>query len=210
MAFLLLVNANVESSQRISVLDASSPRMEDCDEASTTDDFLKAVSISSIASVIQRFDAPRCSADQPGILKPMGTSSEARSTRPPEGQEERTLNLSSLLESRPDSHIISEGRKAFEHLSMALRGTPQEREECRQQWPKGLRSKKTVTFNVVNLAQTDTFPSDFIGPLLDEGAPYTVFTAFSVLHTNYEPTISEWKQHFVCRTLFRNVAPIKE
>ncbi len=34
----------------------------------------------------------------------------------------------------------------------------------------------------------------------------TVFTAFSVLHTNYEPKISEWKQHLVCRTLFRNVA----
>ncbi len=34
----------------------------------------------------------------------------------------------------------------------------------------------------------------------------TVFTAFSVLHTICEPKISEWKQHLVCRTLFRNVA----
>ncbi len=34
----------------------------------------------------------------------------------------------------------------------------------------------------------------------------TVFTAFSVSHTNYEPKISEWKQHLVCRTLFRNMA----
>ncbi len=36
--------------------------------------------------------------------------------------------------------------------------------------------------------------------------PFTVFTAFTLLHTNYEPKISEWKQHLVCRTLFRNLA----
>ncbi len=34
----------------------------------------------------------------------------------------------------------------------------------------------------------------------------TVFTAFSVSHTNYERKISEWKQHLVCRTLLRNMA----
>ncbi len=34
----------------------------------------------------------------------------------------------------------------------------------------------------------------------------TVFTAFSVLHTNYEPKISERNQHLVCRTLLRNMA----
>ncbi len=37
----------------------------------------------------------------------------------------------------------------------------------------------------------------------------TDFTAFSVLHTNYEPKISEGKQHLVYRTLFRNVAYYK-
>lgn len=53
LAFLILANSNVDSSQRISVLATSTPRDSDSTRDSITDDFLKAVSYGKIYSVLR-------------------------------------------------------------------------------------------------------------------------------------------------------------
>ena len=61
-AFMLLANSNVDSSQRISVLAAAAPSSDDSN--STTEDFLKAISYDSFASVLRHCDRSK-TADQP-------------------------------------------------------------------------------------------------------------------------------------------------
>ncbi len=82
--------------QRISVLAASSPAGRGLDDASNTDDYLKAVSYSSIASVIRQCDKPRGSGEPSGSFKPSGASLEANSVRPTRRPGRRTLNSEQL------------------------------------------------------------------------------------------------------------------
>lgn len=56
VTFILLVNADVEKNQLVSVLAAAAPRQHECGVDTDSDNFLKILSFESVAGVFQQFD----------------------------------------------------------------------------------------------------------------------------------------------------------
>lgn len=57
-ALVLLANANIDSSQRISILAAAEPSKDNLDMKSNTDEFIWSVNYVTIASVLRQCDRP--------------------------------------------------------------------------------------------------------------------------------------------------------
>ena len=76
-AFMLLANSNVDSSQRISVLAAAAPSSDNT--GSTTEEFLKAISYDSVASVLRQCDRSKTADQQSGPGSGSGNALQANS-----------------------------------------------------------------------------------------------------------------------------------
>lgn len=59
VAFLLMADAKLDDSQRISILAAASPKDSSLDSSSATSEFLKSLTYEAILSAIRQFDKPR-------------------------------------------------------------------------------------------------------------------------------------------------------
>lgn len=57
-ALLLLSNANVDSGQRLSILEAAAPKDEGLSPRSSLDDFVRSISYEKIATIIRQCDKP--------------------------------------------------------------------------------------------------------------------------------------------------------
>ena len=63
MAFMLLANSALDTTQRVSVLAAASPSEVQSSDATTTEDYLKAVSYESVATVLRQCDKSKGEAE---------------------------------------------------------------------------------------------------------------------------------------------------
>eukprot|EP00178_Gracilaria_changii_P016470 TRINITY_DN4728_c0_g1_i1.p1 TRINITY_DN4728_c0_g1~~TRINITY_DN4728_c0_g1_i1.p1 ORF type:complete len:805 (-),score=91.02 TRINITY_DN4728_c0_g1_i1:529-2943(-) len=173
-AFTLLANADIDPTQRISVLANSAPTTKDFSDTSTTDDYLKAVSYSSIASVLRQCERSPASLSRSSALSSNAANaqrfSSSHSNTKTKLTPEQLADLKSLCQCRKCSKY---GHWASDHKEdgSLKPGVPS------YDAPKGKScANKTLTFNMVRMCRLSGdpfFAPDFVGPLLDDGAPYS-------------------------------------
>lgn len=174
MAFMLLANSSIDSSQRISVLAASAPNNEAIGPNPTTDDFLQAVKYDSVAAVLRQCESGK-------------------------GWDTKVTELSQLAEAIAANAITNTNRKKrLTPVQLADLKSKSQCHDCKQygHWrsdhnedgtlkpgvistsqPGGNKKgilKKSVTFNMVQLSNGHPdIEFNSVGPLLDDGAPYS-------------------------------------
>ena len=190
-ALMLLANSNVDSGQRISVLAAVSPTADT--ENATTDDFLKAISYESVASVLRQCDRAK-QGDMPSSPSVLNANSSSATTGGHDNRRKKgkkTLNPEQLadLKSKTRCHTCrKKGHWSSEHNAdgslkpgaVVIEDTPA------TETPASDTRRRSVTFNMVNMHRPDEkLLNNFIGPLLDDGAPYSGmgFDDFKILQS---------------------------
>eukprot|EP00178_Gracilaria_changii_P001339 TRINITY_DN1187_c0_g1_i12.p1 TRINITY_DN1187_c0_g1~~TRINITY_DN1187_c0_g1_i12.p1 ORF type:complete len:348 (-),score=40.05 TRINITY_DN1187_c0_g1_i12:1053-2096(-) len=174
LAFALLANAYVDATQRISVLANSAPTSSDFKNTSTTNDFLKAVSYSSISSVLRQCERAPSSAPRSNPLA-AGSSNAVKSTANNKTKPKARLTPEQLadLKSRSKCNL---GFK-FGHWSTDHKEDGSLKNGVNSyDTPQGKSSTaRTLTFHMAQLSSEYYSDQDpiHIGPLLDDGAPYS-------------------------------------
>lgn len=175
-AFMLLANAGVDSNQRISVLAAATPHETQFTGESTTDDFLKAVSYDTVASVLRQCDKMRGSESTltQQIAVPAVHANAAASTRPT-NRFRQTLTPAQLADLKSKSQCRK--CKMFGHWKSDhnLDGSLKPGVSSKAAPASNRQSlQRSVTFNLVTVPSTHSISTrEFIGPLCDDGAPYS-------------------------------------
>lgn len=172
-AFMLLANANVDTSQRISVLAASSPRDTSKDAEFTTESYLNKVHYEAIASVLRQCDRTKGDVDDNSVSANNATTPVSF----PRGRKKRNLTPEQLADLKSKSicrECHKKGHWASDHnedgtLKPGVKSEPATISGTPKRVPK-----KSMTFNMVNISDSCiALSNDFVGPLLDDGAPYS-------------------------------------
>lgn len=174
---MLLANAAVDNSQRVSVLAAAAPNNSNLTNESSNDDFMKSVSYGSVSSVLRQCDKPSSfSSDQRNPVTSNSASTVPQHNkyrRNNDKSERRKLSPEQLadLKSRSKCHKCSKyGHWSSEHNSDgSLKANAKSTDE-----PSNAQHKRNVaSFNMANVSSSHfaNFPSH-LGPLVDDGAPY--------------------------------------
>jgi len=175
-AFMLLSNSSVDNTQRISVLAAAVPQLQQEEGEAVvlnTAHYLSQVSYDSVASVLRQCDAG--SSTKPTITASTASTTTRRTTG------RRTLNASQLadLKNKSTCHKCKKmGHWKSDHnrdgsLKPGVKSFDQPSSDTRIE---SSRSNRTVTFNmchITNHQELFDIEDNFVGPLLDDGAPYS-------------------------------------
>ena len=180
-ALMLLANSKVDSGQRISVLAAAAPSSDS--NAKTTDDYLKEISYDSVASVLRQCDRTG-NGDQNVSSSALHANSVSATTfnthRKKKGK--KKLNPAELadLKTKTECRICHKhGHWACDHHAD---GTVKpgavviDTEANRNNQDENPPRRRNLTFNMASLdhgVPNSKIPHDFIGPLVDDGAPYS-------------------------------------
>lgn len=181
-AFMLLANSSLDASQRVSVLAASSPSESSLGSMATTDQFLDCISYSSVASILRQCDQvkdsekPASSSTSP--LSALSASNGYNQTQNRVGRGRRTLSPEQLsdLKSRSTCHKCEQkGHWHSDHnpdgsLKPGIKTIPDKTIPLDN---STTAPKKSITFNMVQLTKNFKLETNSIGPLLDDGAPYS-------------------------------------
>ena len=171
-AFMLLANSGVDSNQRVSVLAAATPHSAQFKNGATTSDFLEAVSYDTVASVLRQCDKMKSSESSQSYTV---TASSTQAPIRHKIKSKRSLTPEQLADLKSKSQCKrcnQYGHWRSDHnedgsLKPGVKSFPA---------PNSSKStlKKTVTFNLATVSDPLSVAScDFIGPLCDDGAPYS-------------------------------------
>jgi len=178
VAFMLLANSNVDSSQRISVLAASSPNSDQFSVNASTDDYLSSVKYEQFASVIRQCDKKQdkdkdtVDSDALHASVVRAVKEHMKNTKPPR----RTLTADQLANLKSKSkcrRCMKYGHWADDHNEDgSLKPGVTSTHEPPNSSSKPSTGSRAVTFNMVNLIGSNCDITEVAGPLLDDGAPY--------------------------------------
>ena len=178
-AFMLLSNSNIDNTQRVSVLAATSNN-ENIDENATTSDYIKAISYEKVASVLRQCDHGKQEIDPVNTL-----SANYANTFPSQGQRTRVKTRLSPDQLRDlkgksqcrqchkyghwqgdhnDDGSIKNGLRSTDVPAGSERDVKDDRHP-RQHFTFGMVQMTPVTVSEIN--------ERYVGPLLDDGAPYS-------------------------------------
>ena len=177
-ALLLLANSNVDDSQRISVLAAASPGSGEND--STMDTYLQAIKYESIASVLRQCDqtGQQSGSASGSALHAGSAATTGRGQCPKRGKRRLTpQELADLKRRSTCRECKKKGHWAQDHNpdGSLKPGTLVIDDDDDKQKSSKHDKKPTVTFNMAQLTDhpKNFIDGDFIGPLVDDGAPYS-------------------------------------
>eukprot|EP00171_Calliarthron_tuberculosum_P001315 IDg1315t1 len=203
-AFMLLANSGVDSGQRISVLAAAAPSEEKCNpETSKTDDYLAAVSYRSIASVLRQCDKMaygQSSQHQNGITSHNANTTYRKGNNFNQRHARRRRTPAEIAEIKSKSTCRKCGQIGHWHSDHNPDGTlnPSVKSSPPTSSNASGSNKKSITFNMANISSnscSDSIPADFVGPLLDDGAPYSGI-GLSEFRLLQKVLIPDWKGKF--------------
>ena len=194
-ALMLLSNANVDQTSRVSVLAASAPSTDDFNDNSTNDDFLAAVTYKQLASVVKQCE--RASVNPAAYNETLTASSAGAMPRSRNGgyRGSAMRQPSNAALARLPCHVCKkfghwkdshrrDGSLAPNTKSYSTGGAfaaanimsmpPDNGAGSSQQH----RNRNTVSFNMATTSGADnsagsTDSGAMIGPLVDDGAPYS-------------------------------------
>lgn len=186
-AFMLLVNASVDSSQRVSVLAAASPADSSVNFTATTDQFLDAFSYSSVASVLRQCEHVKDSNNHASsstftALTATNAQNGNNQTHTRTGRGRRTLSPEQLADFKSRSTCHQCHRRGLWHsnhnpddsLKPGVKSEPVQTNTSSRRTPAtSTPDKKTVTFHMAKFPSNSDIQENPVGPLLEDGAPYS-------------------------------------
>ena len=195
-AFILLANSNIDVNQRISILSASTSHSSYPGSSPTNESLMAAIRYDPIASVLRQCDSNK--------LYSTSTLHANSSAFPRRRWNNSHKTPQQIAEMKRTSRCKTCGQWGHWHSdhfpdgtlrpgAISNRNSPSySSTEPRNFPPRPGPQKKTMTFNMVKITNNGNLStSHFIGPLLDDGAPYsglgihelTILSPF--LHTNW-------------------------
>lgn len=185
-ALMLLANASVDNSQRVAVLAAAAPTDSSFTNQSSNDEFMKAVSYSSVSSVLRQCDKPKSNSIEDH--NPISSNSAAtfhssfsnHSSRRDRSYARNKKKLSpdqlADLKSRSRCHKCSKlGHWSTDHnVDGSLMSNTRSFDNSRN-WNGAPPKRNVVSFNMGNMPSDSpiTFAPAHLDPLVDDGAPYS-------------------------------------
>ncbi|CAN8063104.1 unnamed protein product [Agarophyton chilense] len=202
VAFMFLSNCDVDNKQRVSVLANCAPKDSSFETNATTTTFLESISYSAIASVLRQCDPGQGS----GSSQTNTLSSSAAYT-----QRNRTSNRSAYSRQRMTPEQLAEKKRRTKCNKCGKLGHWAGDHREGNSLKAGFKSydaaptqvteqKNVLFFNMVTLGNESHPYHNFIGPLLDDGAPYSGI-GMKELHVI---------KHMVCPDWNGNLDPIPD
>lgn len=188
-ALLLLNNAGIEHSQRVSALSAAAPNGASFTAQSTNDEFLSVVTYNQVSGIVKQCEKANRSPPDPlsasnggGGRRQSGRNIQQRRNhgrKPAIGALKRMPchscgKFGHWKSSHKEDGTLPDSVKSFdsaEEFCASLGQSSSNRPEDDKK--NGDNSKNTVSFNMARLSQNSVTLDDAVGPLVDDGAEYS-------------------------------------
>lgn len=169
IAFVLMANANIDGNQRVSIHAAASPKNTSLNSSSTTSEFLKSLTYEAVSSVIRQCDKPKDVKDTSSHSGIQASSVRTHGAWKSSGK--RTLTKEQLADLKSKSKCHKCHKKG--HWANYPECPENKSSAPTSHNSSSIDPQKTVSFHTAQLSGHDECSMQCIGPLLDDGAPYS-------------------------------------